>query len=96
MLKWFTDWLTGKTPEVNEIQTNPFPATDKAPVNKQITDSVTQVVATESPAEETAKPKAGKKPAAKKPATEKPAKATKAKAEKKPAPKAKAKKKQPA
>ena len=91
MLKWFTDWLTGKTPEVNEIQTNPFPATDKAPVNPQITDTVTQVVATESPAKETAKPKAGKKPAAKKTA-----KATKAKAEKKPAPKAKAKKKQPA
>jgi hypothetical protein len=92
MLKWFTDWLTGKTPEVNEIQTNPFPATDKAPVNPQITDAVTQVVA--SP--KAAKTKAGKKPAAKKPAAEKPAKATKAKAEKKPAPKAKAKKKQPA
>lgn len=85
MLKWFTDWLTGKTLEVNEIQTNPFPTTDKAPVNPQVTDAVTQ-----------AKPKAEKKPAAKKPAAEKPAKATKAKAEKKPAPKAKAKKKQPA
>ena len=80
MLKWLTDWLSGKTPEADEIQVNPFPATEKAPVNPQITDAVTQVAAPKA-----AKPKAGKKPAAKKTAEKKPVKAPKAKAEKKPA-----------
>ena len=70
MLKWLTDWLTGKTPDTNDIQVNPFPTTEKAPASTQVVD--TPVAKTKAAAKKTAKPKAEKKPA-------------KAKAEKKPA-----------
>jgi len=83
MLKWLTDWLTGKSPDANDIQVNPFPPTEKSPANPQITDAVTQVVATTK----APKAKAEKKPAAKKTAEKKPAKAPKA--DKKPATKKK-------
>ena len=66
MFKWLTDWLSGKTPDTNEIQVNPFPTTEKtdAPVNPQITDAVTQVIKVEkSVAKKTPKPKAEKKAA---------------------------------
>jgi hypothetical protein len=81
MLKWLTDWLSGKTPDTNDIQVNPFPATEKAP-------EPVAVVSTAAPAaKKAAKPKAEKKPAAKKTADKKPAKAPKA--DKKPATKKK-------
>lgn len=64
MFKWLTDWLSGKTPDTNEIQVNPFPSAEKTPVNPQITDAVTQVAKTEKPAaKKAAKPKAEKKAA---------------------------------
>lgn len=74
MLKWLSDWLMGKDLESNNIQVNPFPATEKAP-------EPVAVVSTAAP--KAAKPKAEKKTATKKAADKKPAKAAKPKATKK-------------
>jgi hypothetical protein len=67
MFKWLSDWLMGKDLETNNVQVNPFPTTEKAPVNPQITDSVTQAAAAPAPAAKVKKAPATKKAADKKP-----------------------------